>query len=128
VLRVRRSVLRERASQRRALLLEVVLGLLAVEFDEHVSGSHPIPEVVMNLTDNAIGLRRDRHVVDGRESADDFERTGHSLFAHHLDLHGLGRIVASASLRALGLGTGRGCQRTYKEDGRRRRTPVTQKQ
>ena len=112
VLGIRRAVLSQRATQRRALLLEVVLGLLAVEFDEHIAGTHSISKVVMDPVDNAIGLRRDRDVVDGRESSDDFERTRHGLFAHGLDLHGLGRIVAPASLRALGLGTGRGGQRT----------------
>jgi hypothetical protein len=129
MLRVGRAVLRQRPRQRRALLLEVVLRFLVIEFDQDVAGVHPIAKVVQDAADDPVGLRRDGDFVHGGQGADHFNRTDHGLLADGFDLDGLGRVVATASLGAVDLGATGGCEPHQKKDGRRRwLTRVTHKQ
>ena len=86
---VRRAVLRQRAIERRLLLLELVLQLLAVELDQHLAGLHPIAEIREHPADAAVGLRRNRHLVDGGERADDFDRAVQRFLPDRFDLHRL---------------------------------------
>jgi len=105
MLRVGRAVLSERTRQRRALLIQVVLRLFAVELDQHVTGVHAIAEIVKDAADDPVGFRRDGDLVDRGQGADHFNRTDHGLFAHGFDLHRLGGVVAAASLGTLAFGT-----------------------
>ena len=56
MLRVRCAVLRERAGQRRLLLLEAVLLLFVVELNEDLPGLHAIAEVGEDAADRAVGF------------------------------------------------------------------------
>ena len=95
------AVLRERARERRLLLIEAVLPLLAIELDERLAGLHAIAEVGEDAADLAVGFRRHRHLVDGRERADDFDGPVDRFLANRLDLDGLRGRIAAARLRRL---------------------------
>ena len=73
VLRIGGAVLRERARQRRLLLIEAVLLLLAIELNERLAGRDAIAEVGEDPADLAVGFRRNRHLIDGGQRADDFD-------------------------------------------------------
>jgi hypothetical protein len=56
VSRVGRAVLRQCASERRFLLVEVILGLLAIELNEHLAHADAVAEVGQNPAHRAFGL------------------------------------------------------------------------
>ena len=60
-------------AERRLLLVEVVLELLAIELDERLAGLDAIAKVGEHAADDAVGLRGDGDLVFGRERPDDFD-------------------------------------------------------
>ena len=74
MLRIGRTVLRERPRQRRLLLLEAVLRLLVVELNQDLSRFDAIAEVSEDAADRAVRLRRDDDLVDGGQCTDDVNR------------------------------------------------------
>src|SRR5262249_31905213 len=107
--RVGGSVFRQRAIERRLLLIEVVLRLFAIEFDEHLSGGDAVAKVGENPSNGAASLRRDRHVVLGRERADHFDGTVNAFLPDGLTLDGtraVGATAARAAASAPGLSSG----------------------
>jgi hypothetical protein len=118
MLRIGRAVLRERAGERGLLLVGTVLLLLAVESDDRFTRLHAIAEVGQDAADFAIGFRRDRHLIDGREGPDDVDAATHRFLLHRLDAHAFGRGVAPARLRRFGFRAGPGCERAHDCSGR----------
>jgi len=111
MLRIGGAELRQRARERGALLLDGVLKLLAIELEKRLTRVDAVAEVRAQLADASFGLRRDRHFIDCREGADDVNRPMERLFAHALDLHRLGGIVAAARLGGLGFRARGGARR-----------------
>ena len=83
---------------RRALLVEVVLQLLAIELDERLSRRHAITEVGEHAAHDAVDFGGDRDLVFGRQRADDFEGAPHRLLTDGFGLDGLGRLLRPTSL------------------------------
>ena len=102
--RLGRPIFRQRARQRRPLLIEAVLELLAIELNQHLAGPHTIAHVCDDSTDHAFNLRRDGDFVFSRERADHFHGTVHGILPDQFGLHRQCRLVAAARLSRLGLG------------------------
>src|SRR5215207_5046583 len=105
MLGVRGAVLRERPGQRRLLLLVGIALLLVVELDEHLAGAYPVPEVGVDLLHLAVGLGRDRHLIDRRERADDVDRAWYRGLLDNGDGDGPRLAVAFVGLGSFGLPT-----------------------
>ena len=123
VLRIGGAVLRERFRERRLLLLEVVLRLLAIELDQDLSRFHAIPKVREQPADPSFGFGGDRHLVDGGQGADDFDGAVNRLLPDRLHFHGLD-LVACVSLGALRLrASGARCADAERQHEGRRAEP-----
>ncbi len=78
---------------RRALLVEAVLQLLAIELDERLSRRHAITEIGEHATDHALDFGGHGDLVLGRQRPDDIESAPHRLLTNRFDLDGLGRLL-----------------------------------
>jgi hypothetical protein len=108
VLRIGGAVLRQRARQRRLLLVEVVLLLLAIDLNQRLSSDDAVAEVRQNPAYLAVGLRRDRHLIDRGERAHELHCAFDFFEPHGFERHRLGCRVTAARLRGFGFGAGRG--------------------
>ena len=81
------TILRQRARQRRLLLIEVVLLLFAVQLDERLAGRDAIAKVGENSADLSLGLGGHRDLIDGRQRPDDFDGAPDGFFPNGLDFH-----------------------------------------
>ena len=102
MLRVGGAVLRERARQRRLLLIEVVLLFFVVQLNECLARRHAIAEVREDAADLALGFGRHGDLIDGRQGPNDFDGAADRFLADLLDLDRLDRGIASARLRRFG--------------------------
>ncbi len=100
--------LRERAVERRLLLVVVVLKFFAIESDEHLARLHAIAEVRIEMTHPAFGFRRNRRLVDSRERAHHLDRAMQRLLPYRFDFDRLCRF-APVRLRRVGFRTA--CER-----------------
>ena len=101
MLRVGRAVLRERAGERRLLLLVGVLLLLVVELDQHLAGRHAIAEIGEDGAHGAFGFGRNRHLVHGGQGADDVHRSANGVLDDEGRGDGLGVAVSSLGIARL---------------------------
>ena len=70
------TVLCQCARMRRALLVEAVLQLLAIQLDQCLSSRDAITEIGPDPTNHAVDFRGDRDLVFGRQRSDDIEACG----------------------------------------------------
>ena len=82
---------------RRALLVEAVLQLLAIELDERLSRRDAVAEIGSYPANHAVNLGRHDDLVLGRQRPDYFESTSDRLLANRFGLDGLGRLLRPAS-------------------------------
>jgi hypothetical protein len=98
VLRVGGAVLRQRAGQRRLLLLVRVLLLLIVELNEHLPGPDAVAKVGKNRANLPVSLGRDGDLIDGSEGTDDVDGAMDRVLTHEFHLDGFRRPFAAARL------------------------------
>ena len=114
-----RAVLRERARERRLLLLRRVLLPLVVEPDEHLPGLHTIAEIGQDGAHRAVCFRRYRDLVDGCEGADHVNRPANRIALHGHDRHLFGLAIGRSGLGRVGFratGGGRGTDEDKKSE------------
>ncbi len=122
------SVAPNRASvrcERRPLLVEVVFGLFAIEFEQRLAGRHAVAKVGGQPADAALGLGRHGDLVDRRQRADHFDGAAEGLLANLLDLDRLGLLRAAARLDRVRPGAAR--RRREEGDDRRQLRDTTPK-
>ena len=100
MLGVGRAQLRQRALERRFLLVEIVLLFLVIDLDERLSGGHPIAEIGQDPAHLPVGFRRNGDLVHRGERADHFHGPADRFLADDLDLDGLGGSLPAARLGA----------------------------
>ena len=83
---------------RRALLVEAVLQLLAIELDERLSRRDAIAEIGEHATNDAVDLGRHRDLVLGGQRANHLEGASNRLLTNRFGLDGLGRLLRPARL------------------------------
>ena len=98
MLRIGGTILRERARMRRALLVEAVLQLLAIELDERLSRRDAIAEIGEHATNDAVDLGRHRDLVLGSQRANHLEVASNRLLANRVRLDGLEGFLRPARL------------------------------
>jgi hypothetical protein len=98
VVQIGGAVLRQRAGVRRALLIDVVLQLLAIDLDERLSRGDAITEIGEYATNNAVDLGRDRDLVFGGQRANHLEDASNRLLTNRFGLDAPGGLFRSAVL------------------------------
>src|SRR5262245_29193956 len=83
---------------RRALLVEVVLELLAIEFDERLSRRDAVTEIGANTANHAIDFRRHRDLVLGGQRTNHVEGASKRLLTNRFSLDGFGGLLLPAVL------------------------------
>jgi hypothetical protein len=92
------TVLGERPRMGRALLVEVVLKFLAIEFDKRLSRNDAIAKVGSYATNDAVHLRRDCDLVLRRQRTYDVEAASYRFLSDRFGFDGLARLFRLASL------------------------------
>src|SRR4029078_10705817 len=90
-----------------------------VEANKRLTGGDTIAEIREDPADFAVGLRRNRDLIDRGERADDFKRPVDRFLSDRLGLHLLDRAFAAAGLRRRGFGAAGGRTRAEGGDDRR---------
>jgi hypothetical protein len=93
--------LREGTSERRLLLLECVLLPLAIELDQDLSSPDAVTEIREDPPDLAVRFRRNRHLIDRRESPDDVNGPAYRLVMYRRDGNWPGISFGAAGLSCL---------------------------
>ena len=83
---------------RRALLVEVVLQLLAIELDQLLPRRNTIAEIGEHATNDAVDLGRNRDLVLGSQRPNDFENASNRLLTNCFGLDVFGGRFGSAVL------------------------------
>ena len=117
MLRIGRAVLRERrAPAPPAAARRCTAASRRSSWISDLAGRHAIAEVGEDPADLAVGLRRDRDLIDGRERADHVDRALHRIVADFLDLNRLRRRLLGACLCRFGARAGPATRGESKED------------
>ena len=96
-------------AERRALLVEAVLQLLAVQFHEDLAGPDAIAKIGHHAAYAALGFGRYGDLVDGRQRAHHFNAAAKRFLTDGLDRNGLGLAIRRQRMSRLRLGArGRG--------------------
>ena len=88
------------------LLLEVVLGLLAIELQQHLACRDPVSQVGRDAAHPAFGLGRHGDLVFGRERADHLDGAAYRFLANLFNLHRNDRIALASGLGRSALAAG----------------------
>jgi hypothetical protein len=86
MLRVRRAELRQRFLERRALLVEVVLLLFAIDEDQRLTRLHAIAEIREDPAHLAVRLGGNGDLIDGRQRPHQIDGPLDRLFLDDLEL------------------------------------------
>jgi hypothetical protein len=90
---------------RRALLVEVVLQLLAIELDQLLPRRNTIAEIGEHATNDAVDLRRHGDLVLGGQCADDLESPSNRVLANGICLDRPDRLFRPTGLFGAGICT-----------------------
>ena len=84
---------------RRALLVEAVLQLLAIQFDERLPRCDAIAEIGEHATNDAVDLGRHRDLVLGSQRANHLEVASNRLLANRVRLDGFEGLLSRRPVR-----------------------------